>query len=225
MNIKKSTYLLALTLGISTVTLAQNVGVNTDGSDPDSDAILHIKNDAGSSKDSSVVRIENEQNGANDVTGLEIYNSGTGATARWDVYIPASGSTDLRFKNNGTDRITIQNDGDVGIGTTSPVSGLDVQTSMGLALTTITSATTLDNTHNVVFCNNGVYTVTLPAAASNSGRVYKIKNINTNGDDVTIDGNGSETINGSTTYVLEDYNQGITIISDGTNWQVISNSN
>ena len=61
---------------------AQNVGINTDGSTPDGDAILHIKNDGASGKDSSVVRIENEQNGANDVTGLELYNSGTGATAK-----------------------------------------------------------------------------------------------------------------------------------------------
>jgi hypothetical protein len=85
LNMKKSTYLFALALGASTVTFAQNLGINTDGSNPDGDAILHIKNDAASGKDSSVVRIENEQNGANDVTGLEIYNSGTGATARWQV--------------------------------------------------------------------------------------------------------------------------------------------
>lgn len=221
----KRTYtLLGLTLGIALNTQAQNVGINTDGSTPDGDAILHIKNDASSSKDSSVVRIENEQNGANDVTGVEIYNSGTGATAKWDVYIPASGSTDLRFKNNGTDRITIQNDGDVGIGTTSPVSGLDVQTSLGYAVATITSATTLDQTHNAVLCNTGPYTVTLPAAAANTGKVYYIKNIDADGDDITIDGNGSETIDDGLVYTLETYKQAIRIISDGTNWHILEES-
>ncbi len=271
LNMKKSTYLIALALGASTITFAQNVGINTDGSDPDSDAILHIKNDAASGKDSSVVRIENEQNGANDVTGIEIYNSGTGATAKWDVYIPASGSTDLRIKNNGTDRITIQNDGDVGIGTTSPTATLDVdgsaifnesgvakdfriesdanthhfyvdgtnneigintstpastidiQGSMGLKVTTITSATTLDQTHNVVLCNTGAYTVTLPAAASNTGKVYYIKNIDVDGDDITIDGNGS-TIDGSTTFLLDPYKHAVRIVSDGSNWHVIQES-
>ena len=217
--------LLGLTLGIALNTQAQNVGINTDGSTPDSDAILHINNHSGSSSDSSVVRVENEQNGVNDVTGVEIYNSGTGVTAKWDVYIPASGSTDLRIKNNGTDRITIQNDGDVGIGTTSPVSGLDVQSSMGYKVNTITSATTLDNTHNVVLCNTGPYTVTLPAAASNTGRVYYIKNDDVDGDVITIDGNASETINGSATYSLESYNHVVQIISDGTNWHVIEEAN
>jgi len=217
--------LLGLTLGIALNTQAQNVGINTDGSTPDTDAILHINNHSGSGKDSSVVRIENEQNGVNDVTGVEIYNSGTGVTAKWDVYIPASGSTDLRIKNNGTDRITIQNDGDVGIGTTSPVSGLDIQSSMGYKVNTITSATTLDNTHNVVLCNTGPYTVTLPAAASNTGRVYYIKNDDVDGDVITIDGNASETINGSATYSLESYNHVVQIISNGTNWHVIEEAN
>ena len=222
---KKSTYLFALALGVSTLTFAQNVGINTDGSDPDSDAILHINNHSGSSADSSIIRIENAQNGANDVTGVELYNSGTGATAKWDVYIPASGSTDLRINNNGSDHVTIQNDGDVGIGTTSPVSTLDVNGSVGYAVTNITSATTLDNTHNVVLCNTGAYTVTLPAAASNTGRIYYIKNIDTDGDDITIDGNGAETIDGSATYVLDTYLRNIKIISDGSNWHVISDGN
>ena len=219
---KKSAYILGLALTASTLSYDQNVGINTDGSNPDGDAILHIKNDAASGKDSSVVRIENAQNGANDVTGVEIYNSGTGATAKWDVYIPASGSTDLRFKNNGTDRVTIQNNGDVGIGTTSPASTLDIQGSLGLGLTSITTSTTLNNTHNVVLCNSEL-TLTLPSAASNTGRIYYIKNNNSAGHNITIDGVSSETIEGSTTYLLEEYNQTITIISDGTSWLVIAN--
>jgi hypothetical protein len=224
-KMKKSTYLLSLALGVGTVSFAQNVGVNTDGSTPDSDAILHINNHSGSSADSSIIRIENEQNGANDVTGLELYNSGTGATAKWDVYVPASGSTDIRINNNGTDHVTIQNDGNVGIGTTSPVSSLDINGSLGCKVTTITSTTTLNNTHNIVLCNSGAYTVTLPAAASNTGRIYYIKNIDTDGDNITVDGNGSETIDGSATYILDAYLQSIKIISDGSNWHVIADTN
>ena len=211
---KKSTYLIALALGVSTLTFAQNVGINTDGSDPDSDAILHVKDN---NADSSVVRVENEQS---KLTKFELRNP----SAKWDLRIP-TGETDLRINNgSGQDRVTIQNDGDVGIGTTSPVSGLEVNTSMGLKVTTITSATTLDQTHNVVLCNTGTYTVTLPAAASNTGKVYYIKNIDSDGDDITIDGNGSETIDGDEEFLLDPYKHAVRIVSDGASWHVLEES-
>ena len=215
---KKSTYLFALALGASTVAFAQNVGINTDGSDPDANTLLHLNNDAGSSLDSALLRIENEK--ATTGTGVQIENSGT-ASSKWDIIVPGS-STDLRIKGNGSDHVTIQNDGDVGISTTTPASTLDIQGSMGLKVTTITSATTLDQNHNVVLCNTGAYTVTLPPAASNTGRVYFIKNIDSDCDDITIDGNSTETIDGSETYVLDSYNNVVRIISDGSNWFIIN---
>jgi uncharacterized protein (TIGR02145 family) len=109
----------------------------------------------------------------------------------------------------------------VGIGTTDPKSGLDINTSLGYKVTSITSATTLDDTYNVVLCNNAHYTVTLPPAASNAGRVYRIKNIDPSGDAITIDGNGAETIDGESTYLLQPYKHSITLISNGANWYVI----
>lgn len=112
----------------------------------------------------------------------------------------------------------------IGIGTTTPSSGFEVNTSMGLKVTTITSATTLDQTHNVVLCNTGPYTVTLPAAATNTGKIYYIKNIDAEGDNITIDGNGNETIEGKTGFLLDQQNLVIRIISDGSNWHVIEQS-
>jgi len=209
---KKSILLIALALGTGSVTFAQNVGINTDGSDPDSDAILHVKDN---NTDSSVVRVENEQA---TLTKFELRNT----SAKWDLRIP-TGKTDLRINNgSGQDHVTIQNGGDVGIGTTLPVSTLDINGSVGYKVTTITSATTLDNTHNIVLSNTGPYTVTLPAAASNTGRVYSIKNIDSDCDDITIDGNSTETIDGSETYVLDSYNNVVRIISDGSNWFIIN---
>lgn len=88
------------------------------------------------------------------------------------------------------------------------------------SLNTITTTTTLDNTYYAVLCNSSsAFTVNLPAAASNTGRVYYIKNINTG--TVTVDGNASETIDGATTYALSTQYQAIMIVSNGTNWFII----
>lgn len=110
----------------------------------------------------------------------------------------------------------------VGISTSSPTSMLDIQGGMGLKVNTITSATTLDNTHNVVFCNTGAYTVTLPTAGSVAGKTYYIKNIDTGSDDITIATNGAETIDGEASLVLYVYNDAIRIVSDGTNWRIVA---
>jgi uncharacterized protein (TIGR02145 family) len=148
-----------------------------------------------------------------DVDGDAIFNE-SGAAKNFRVESDAN--THMLFID-GTNN-------EIGINTSTPASTIDIQGSMGLKVTTITSATTLDQTHNVVLCNTGAYTVTLPAAASNTGKVYYIKNIDSDGDNINIDGNGSETINGATTYVLHSYNDGIRIVSDGTGWHVIDES-
>jgi hypothetical protein len=63
-------------------------------------------------------------------------------------------------------------------------------------------------------------TITLPPAADNPGRKLFIKC--TNGtNDVTVDGNASETVGGSTTQVLTATDDYLEIISDGTNWQIL----
>jgi len=56
--------------------------------------------------------------------GFVIKRTGT-TPERWYQYIP-SGSTNLRFYGNGADRVTFTNDGNVGIGTTTPGNTLSV---------------------------------------------------------------------------------------------------
>jgi hypothetical protein len=86
---------------------------------------------------------------------------------------------------------------------------------------TITGTTTLDSSYYVVLCNSASpFTVNLPAAASNTGRVYLIKNINTG--TATIDPNSSETIDGASTYALSTQYSGAYIACDGTSWYILS---
>jgi hypothetical protein len=110
---------------------------------------------------------------------------------------------------------------EIGVNTSTPASGLDIKTSMGLNVTTITSASTLNQTHNVVLCNTGPYTVTLPAASSNAGKVYYIKNISSSNIIITLDGNGTETIDGNLTYLLNLSKHALRIICDGSSWHIL----
>ena len=110
----------------------------------------------------------------------------------------------------------------VGVGTSTPTALLHVAGDLKFdgAITQgvdrITSATTLDNTYNVVFCDTdgGAFTVTLPAGSS--GSHFKIINVGSSDNDVTIDPDASELIFGSaTSYILLD-DESITIDYDST---------
>ncbi len=113
--------------------------------------------------------------------------------------------------------------GNVGIRTTSPNSVLHVAGSLALPITTITSTTTLNETHYTILADatSGVITINLPTASGIAGRIYIIKKIDSTTNAVIIDPYGSETIDGATTYSLTSQNQVVRIQSDGTNWRII----
>lgn len=92
-----------------------------------------------------------------------------------------------------------------------------------LAITTITADTTLTGSYIVVLCDASVVaiTVTLPAAASNSGRRYFIKKIDSSANAVTIDANASELIDGDLTAVLTSQYEAPQIVCDGSNWHIL----
>jgi len=81
--------------------------------------------------------------------------------------------------------------------------------------------TTLDEANDIVFldASSNAVTADLPAAASHTGRVYEIICVDDTNACV-VDANGSETISGDLTITLIQY-EAITIVSDGTNWQVM----
>lgn len=66
----------------------------------------------------------------------------------------------------------------------------------------------------------GAITLTLPTAVGNSGKEFFIKKIDATGNSVTVDGDGSETIDGSATQVITSQWTTLTIISDGANWLI-----
>jgi hypothetical protein len=92
-----------------------------------------------------------------------------------------------------------------------------------LNVTTITSNATLTTSQTVVLCDasSGAITVTLPAASGNDGRHYHIKKIDSSGNAVTIDGNGSETIDGETTQAIAVQYNSIQLVCDGSVWHIL----
>jgi len=75
----------------------------------------------------------------------------------------------------------------------------------------------------IVKCTAGAadYTLTLPAASGNSGRIFKIKRADAATYVITIDANGSETIDGYQTIGLESDYAGLSLICDGSNWLIL----
>lgn len=88
-----------------------------------------------------------------------------------------------------------------------------------LPLTNQTGAYTIDNTDCVVNCTANTFTVTLPTAVGIAGQYFIIKNSGTGV--ITVDGDGSETIDGLANKILSVQYQSITVLSDGTNWNII----
>jgi hypothetical protein len=97
--------------------------------------------------------------------------------------------------------------------------------SVGVGSNSITTVTTTytANTFNIIQADatTGPFTVTLPIAASSTGKEYTLKKIDSSMNAVTIHGNGAEIIDGSNTQLLNTQWSSLTVISNGTSWIII----
>lgn len=105
------------------------------------------------------------------------------------------------------------------------MSGLD---NTSYTVRTVAATTTLTSNDSVllVAAPAANVTVNLPAAATVPGRFYFVKRDATATQTVTLDGFGSETINGATTQAVGAAGTagGILIVCDGTGWHVLANA-
>ncbi len=139
--------------------------------------------------------------------------------------IDGSGNGEIQSVQQGTSYRNLSINplgGNVGIATSSPTSTLHANGSVAKAITTKTATYTLTSSdHTVIFNLNGNATANLPDATTCTGRIYMIKINRTNTTDtLTIDPNGTQTIDGFTTYALQ-CQYAVIIQSDGSNWQIL----
>ncbi len=148
----------------------------------------------------------------------DIYGFGSG-----DVFW--SQTNGLSFTADGHGEVMrMTSTGRIGIGTSTPNSTLTTIGSQSVTINTSALATiTLTNTDYVlVKTGAGSTVVNLPQASTCSGRVYKIAKAASTGN-LTIDAFGSELVDGTITLVLSSaVSVGVEIISNGTQWYVIS---
>jgi hypothetical protein len=113
----------------------------------------------------------------------------------------------------------------VGVGTTTPNSTLDVRGSFATKYRSITASTTAGTDNAIVYTGITTATVTLPNATTCSGREYWIKQESTTvpTPTLTVSTVSSQTIDGNgTSWTLDEPNEVLRIVSDGANWIVLS---
>lgn len=69
-------------------------------------------------------------------------------------------------------------------------------------------------------CTSGAIIITLPAAASATGRIFYIKKIDLSTNALTVAANGSETIDGQNTQTTVTQYMSFSVISDGSGWNL-----
>ena len=126
--------------------------------------------------------------------------------------------------SGGTELVTVDDEGNVGINSASPNAKLTVDGSMSLPIESISATDTLDDTNHTVLVNasGGSRTVNLPAASGSTGKIFIIKKTDSSSNNVVIDPNASETIDGSSTFTFNAQYRAVTIQCDGSNWHIIS---
>lgn len=91
------------------------------------------------------------------------------------------------------------------------------------AITTVTANYTITADDYTVLSDatSGAITITLPAASALTNRLFNIKKIDSTGNTVTIAPSGADTIDGSTSAIIELQWVNVVVQSDGTNWYIL----
>lgn len=101
------------------------------------------------------------------------------------------------------------------------VQGLWRFSVLNYATKTVTTTYNIKMEDTFVFCNttSGAFTVTMPLATGNKGKVIIIKRIESSGNAITVARRNTETIDGATSDSIGDLAT-VSYISDNSNWWI-----
>ncbi|MBM4251771.1 MAG: hypothetical protein FJ146_07350 [Deltaproteobacteria bacterium] len=150
-------------------------------------------------------------------TGIQV-NNGPGSIVIAATVDPATKVS----KSGDTMTGTLSVGGNLGIGTASPSSKLQINGPVATAVITTNADYNLTDQDSVVLASadSGPLTMSLPSAVGIPGRQYLIKKKDSSPNIVSVEASGSETIEGAASFQLISQWMYVALISDGANWIV-----
>lgn len=141
-------------------------------------------------------------------------------TTKGDIYGASAASTPAR--------LGVGTNGQVLTAASGETTGMNWQTpsssTANLVVQSKTTTYTILTSDDLILgdTSGGAFTLTLPTAVGNTGKQFKIKYTDSGfANALTVDGDGTETIDGSTTTTLNTLGETLVIVSDGSNWEIL----
>lgn len=164
--------------------------------------------------------------GAMEFNNNLLYFTITSGTVRKKIamYDDTGGATGDLYYRDGSGNFTR-----LGIGSTGQTlrvsGGVPTWTDAagGTATATKTTSYTMTATDAIVFASaaSGNVTITLPAASGLAGYRFHIKRIDGSANTCTIARSGSDTIDGMTSFTIDQQYTAIMVVSDGSAWYIL----